>query len=367
MWKQKKMRNKDYIIIYNAQTPKIIKKIVKSQADAEQTLQAIEDNNGKFPSPKIYNETSRQYTENMSDSKKRELSDKVRYYSDKEIADDYEQLVQIGASAKDKSVYVTTGNKVVDRFTFHERLNTVGRNRLSFFEFWDNLDYFGNKENIKKLFEKMKNERKYENEYVRYYNIYRLYYGSVNIFRPILAMEYYEKYKPKTILDFTMGWGGRLVGACALNIHKYIGIDSNKRLEEPYQKLTQFLSSRSSTQIELYFKSALEIDYSKLNYDMVFTSPPYYNIERYNNTVVYKYKDDWDEYFYLPLFYQTYTYLKKGGIYVLNISIEIYERVCRGLLGDAHHIYNMKKQNRHNKKGENKTHLNTEHIYVWQK
>ena len=42
-----------------------------------------------------------------------------------------------------------------------------------------------------------------------------------------MAMEIYTKYQPTTVLDFCAGWGGRLVGACALNIKEYIGIEMN--------------------------------------------------------------------------------------------------------------------------------------------
>ena len=42
----------------------------------------------------------------------------------------------------------------------------------------------------------------------------------------------------------------------------------------------------------MIFKSALEVDYSKLDYDLVFTSPPYYFIQKYMNNAVYKTKKE---------------------------------------------------------------------------
>lgn len=363
------IEDKELYIIYHSdkqpssQTSSIYR-IVKSKERGEEIITMM--TNQTTILPKIHQNTNRQFVENMSDDQKRELTDKIRNYTTPEIDKDYQKLVEIGCDACNKSVYVKVGNKVVDAFTFMERLNTISRNHLSFFEFWENLDYFKNKPNIQKLLEKMERERKFEDEYTRLYNVYRLYYGSVNMFRPLLAMEYYCLYKPHTILDFTMGWGGRLVGACALNIHKYIGIDSNLRLEPLYKPLCRFLKEKSTTQIELYFQNALEMDYSTLSYDMVFTSPPYYNTEKYKHMDVFREKNDWDELFYLPLFYKTYTHLKVGGVYVLNISVEIYERVCVELLGRATHVFPMKKNNRHNKKGS-VDHMDTEYIYVWVK
>ena len=39
----------------------------------------------------------------------------------------------------------------------------------------------------------------------------------------------YKKYDATRVLDFTAGWGARMVAAMALDID-YIGIDSNKSL-----------------------------------------------------------------------------------------------------------------------------------------
>jgi hypothetical protein len=364
MWSQRKIRNSTLYQIFNPRGK--MYQIVESDTRAKELVKEYNVSGTPTPPP-LYDGSKRQFTESIRDSEKRRLAKQIRDYSSQELEKDYQKLCDIGCDASNQSVYVTTGNKVVDQYTFEERLNTISRNRLSFYEFWENIYYFKNKPNIKKLLNELETSRKTESEYVRLYNVYRLYYGAVNIFRPILAMEYYCLYQPKTVLDFTMGWGGRLVGACALNIPKYIGIDANTRLEQHYEGLKTFLAPRTNTQIELYFKDALEIDYSKLQYDMVFTSPPYYNTEKYQHMTVYNNKEHWDELFYRPLLYQTYKYLKKGGVYCLNISVEIYTRVCVGLLGEATTRFPMKKNNRHNKSGARTDHFNTEYIYVWKK
>jgi hypothetical protein len=65
-----------------------------------------------------------------------------------------------------------------------------------------------------------------------------------------------------------MGWGGRMVGAMALNQKKY-GIDNNKNLQKPYKDMVKLLKPHTDTRVKLMFKSALDVDYSKLEYDMV--------------------------------------------------------------------------------------------------
>jgi DNA modification methylase len=91
---------------------------------------------------------------------------------------------------------------------------------------------------------------------------------------------------------------------------------------------------------------------------MVFTSPPYYFIEKYRHSPSYKNsKDEMDQEFYTPLFSQTYLHLLPGGCMALNVNREIYERVCVRLFGPAHQTMNCKKSKRQNDYREM--------IYIW--
>jgi len=299
------------------------------------------------------------YPETYTYREKTKISREIRSYSPETVDEDFKRLVEIGCDASEKSTRILTGNKVVDQFTFTERLNTVSRKGLSFYEFWANRAEFEKKENLKQFIEYQKRDRNGNNMTRLWYNTYRLYYGSVNIFKPLIAMEYYCLFPPKVaVLDFTMGWGGRLVGACALNIPKYIGIDANQNLEKAYKEMRAFLEPRTTTQIDLYFTDALSVDYSTLEYDMVLTSPPYYNIERYAGVDTLSSKEEWDEEFYRPLFWKTFSNLKKGGHYCLNIPLDVYLRVCVGLLGEAKHKIEFRKESR----GVN---VAKEFVYVW--
>ena len=109
----------------------------------------------------------------------------------------------------------------------------------------------------------------------------------------------------------------------------------------------------------MYFEDAASFDYSTIDYDTVFTSPPYYFIEKYANNVHYKTKKEMDEQFYIPVFTNSYTYLKQGGHYIINICKEVYDNVLKPLLGEAHTTFPLKKSKRQNN--------HTEMIYVWKK
>jgi hypothetical protein len=300
----------------------------------------------------------------LAQSEKESLSAKIRQYSREEIELDFAKLVEIGCKAKTQSNKKLTGNRVVDAFTFTERLNTIGSKGISFYDFWQTRQSYSRKPYVKKYLEFAHKQHAQKPEKV-WYNLYRFYFTSINCFRPLVAMEYYCMFSPKCVLDMTAGWGGRLVGACALNVPKYIGIDNNPALKEPYRQMTEFLTPRTKTEIDIRIEDALLVDYSTLEYDMVFTSPPYYDLEIYGNSrkPTYDTKEKWDAEFYRPLFERTYQHLAKGGHYCLNIPTEIFERVCLPLWGKPAKQIPLKKSDRR----ATSSRKYTEYVYVWVK
>ena len=258
-------------------------------------------------------------------------------------------------------------DKFIDYFTFTVRVNTISKKGIKFYDFICNEELLKKPYNVK-LLEYNKNLNPNTNNTALLYKVFQVYYGSINLFKSSISINIYERFKPTSILDFTMGWGGRLVGACILNVPNYIGIDLNVNLKTPYLEMTNVLKTlNTTTNINLIFQDALEIDYSLLDYDLVFTSPPYFNIEIYNGTTK-KTKNDWIELFYKPIILKTYKYLKKGGFYVLNISIEIYEKIVKIILGDAIEIISLKISTRQNQSNKiNNLKKYTEFIYVWKK
>lgn len=247
------------------------------------------------------------------------------------------------------------GNKTVNYFTRVERLDTKGNKNISFYDFIYNKNEFLKKKYVQKLI-------KYHDGNIKkgLDKSFHLYYGSINIFKPLIAMKIYCLFKPTSILDFTAGWGGRLIGASVLNIDKYTGIDLNKDIEPKYKKMIKFLKDKSKTKIKMIFKDALKVDYSKIDYDLVLTSPPYFNIEIYKGTKR-RTEEEWINDFYEPLFTKTFKHLKKNGWYCLNIPDDIYEKVAKPLFGKPNKIIDFPKATR----GHNINY--TEKIYCWNK
>ena len=264
---------------------------------------------------------------------------------------------------------IRLGNDIVDTFTMMERLHTKGHVGIDFYTFWYNRAYYkkvGYVQNMLKYYAKM--GRDVADIRVWKY-IFNLYFSSITIFRPVMAMEVYCRFPCRiAVLDPTMGWGGRLVGACALDLPKYIGIDANRNLDPLYRKMCAFLQPRSKTSVELFFQDALTVDYTQLKYDVVFTSPPYYNIEIYRKKAASPEekqekekisKEEWNETFYKPLFEKTWAAMQSPGYYILNVPQEVYESSCIPILGKSQKKIELKKQKRANGYSE--------YIYVWMK
>ena len=162
------------------------------------------------------------------------ISRHIKQISSTDALTDFLKLKEIGCNAPLISSRSRVGNNTVDFFTFKERLNTKGKYNMSYYEFITNLEEFKKKKFINNMltyYKDVKNKNNTKNEYIVLKEVYNICISAINIFRPLVAMQIYVKYNPVTVLDFTCGWGGRLVGACALNVPNYIGIDINSNLK----------------------------------------------------------------------------------------------------------------------------------------
>jgi 16S rRNA G966 N2-methylase RsmD len=147
-------------------------------------------------------------------------------------------------------------------------------------------------------------------------------------FRPSAAKFIYEYFEAENILDFSSGWGDRLVAALATNsVKSYIGIDPNFELKNRYEKMINFYNIKNKN-IEQYYEPAEDI-LPKINLknspDLIFTSPPYFIIERYSkekNQSWQRYKkiDKWLNGFLFPVIEESWKLLKSGGHMAINIS-----------------------------------------------
>jgi hypothetical protein len=307
---------------------------------------------------------------NLNNDEKQMIANKIKCISETDMKNDYEMLKKMVTEANTNAVAVEfnercrIGNNVVDFFTFRERLETRGKYNINFFDFIENIEEFKKKKFIQTMltyYKTTKNARGLKNEYIVLKEVYNICISAINIFRPLVAVEVYQRFKPTRILDFSAGWGGRAVGAAVCNT-AYFGIDINAALHDAYNNMSAFLNDDSgANSISMLIADAVSFDYSTISpgYDMVFTSPPYYFIEKYSNNKSYASKNEMDQSFYIPVFSNTFKHLLPGGHFILNINKEIYQRVCLALFGPAEQTMNCKKSSRQNDYREM--------IYIWKK
>lgn len=288
------------------------------------------------------------------------IAKRIKNISIDKVEKEILNLIKIGKDAHTMSPRSRIGNNIVDYFTFCERLETKGKYNVSFFEFIEKIEDFKKKKFIQTMltyYKNVKNKNNTKNEYIVLKEVYNICISAINIMRPLNCMEIYTKYNTKRVLNFCAGWGGSTVAAAALNLEVFYGIEINENLKPCYDKMISYLKTKCQTDFNIHICDAVNVDYNKMNYDTVFSSPPYYFLEKYNNNMKYETKKDMDENFYKPLFSKTYNGLQKGGHYIINICKEVYDNVLKGLLGEADEFFPLKKSKRQNDY--------TEMVYVW--
>ena len=142
-------------------------------------------------------------------------------------------------------------------------------------------------------------------------------------FRPSAAKAIYDSFEAKNILDFSAGWGDRLCGFLASDAVSYTGVDPNKEAVSKYcDMIDQFGAEEDVT---IFNDCAEDVDYEDKKFDLVFTSPPYFDLERYTTETNqswkrYKKLNDWLENFLFASIENAWNHLEENGHLILNIS-----------------------------------------------
>lgn len=149
-----------------------------------------------------------------------------------------------------------------------------------------------------------------------------LYYSvkECSAFKPLNMIYIIKLLNIKSVLDPCSGWGDRLIASMATDI-RYVGIDPNHELHPVYDKMISFFGKSKKK----YTMINDTIQHAKLpneKFDMIFTSPPYFKIEQYNNEGLVKDNNEleWFKNFMEPMIIKSINKLKYGGFLVLVIN-----------------------------------------------
>ena len=110
--------------------------------------------------------------------------------------------------------------------------------------------------------------------------------NSITKYKPIVAKAIVSLFNAKRVLDPCIGWGGRMLGSLAAGTDTvYVGCEPDlntfKGLENIMNDLQ--LPSNRVTLLNLPAEAAFEQIGEMGKFDMVLTSPPYYNLEIYTS------------------------------------------------------------------------------------
>lgn len=195
-------------------------------------------------------------------------------YTDRELLDDWMQLIHWVPSSTTISSTQRLGMKLCENFfpSFFDIQNKKGD---SFKSLWT-------EENLQKVLRW--NRKSHSTPYLS--ELKRGIYFNFNLpkstmYRPQMAKMVVSNLDGKRVLDPCAGWGGRMLGSVSAE-SEYIGFEPNTETYLGLLKLIDYLGI--SDKVRIIQDSALNmLNYDLGKFDIVLTSPPYFDLEIYSN------------------------------------------------------------------------------------
>lgn len=159
-------------------------------------------------------------------------------------------------------------------------------------------------------------------------------------FKPSLLVGFAKLFWPEksdlpdgiSILDISSGWGDRLLGAIACSKYygsnpnhlTYFSTDPNPLVHKAYSEMKEFYGV-SDKEFITEISAFQTVKLPEQKFDLVFTSPPYFDLEIYNSDDSTKLLngeslDMWFDKFLLTSLKKAFDALKTGGYMVININ-----------------------------------------------
>mgnify|MGYP003633015959 FL=1 len=126
------------------------------------------------------------------------------------------------------------------------------------------------------------------------------------------------------VYDYSCGYGGRLLGIGSSNFkYKYIGVEPNTETVNYLNYLNDVIDE--ATGVRGTIIQSVSEQYQPDDIDLAFSSPPYFNLEKYSNEetqcmVQFKTEDEWFEGYVAPTMENIKRGLNDDGIFATNIA-----------------------------------------------
>lgn len=205
-------------------------------------------------------------------------------------------------------VPVRDAHSPLERFNDDEKLRRIIRKALTI---WPDR-YAVNESNLRRMLTTFSNT------------------AGVSNFRPTAAKAIFEQYSRDgdSVLDFSAGYGGRLLGCLPLDRH-YLGLDPCRwqvtGLRNTIRKLETLVPIRARASIARACAEDLLPSMESGSVDLVFSSPPYFDRERYSSEpsqsyVRYPTYEEWLRDFLQPVLRECRRVLVPGGHLLINVA-----------------------------------------------
>ena len=326
------------------------------------------------------------------------IDKKIPLLGDKKTINDgivnFIELRQLKTDGQNPDMSIV-GNLALDYYMESERLKTKNEQGKSQYTMWNNLntrkrlyeDTYSLKkgvlahEGVYKPSEKTKEQifGRLIDRHIR--GGLQMSVNAVNQFKPSVAKWCYHRFKATSVMDFSAGWGGRMLGAMSLDI-PYVGVDTNTSIRPQYEKILKAYEPYTKSTTSIYFQKGEDFNFSQFDYDCVLTSPPYIadgvsrsgktkQIEDYEGMPDYD-TDGFYNTFLRPTIFRAYMGMKNGGVFLLNTNQKNYEGLIkRGIISKCSTQIKYPTRARAGEKKRLDTGVSQkaygEYIYVWSK
>ncbi len=153
--------------------------------------------------------------------------------------------------------------------------------------------------------------------------------AAVN-FRPTAALAIYKRFASdgECVLDFSAGYGGRLVGALAAGC-RYVGIEPSSRSVNGMRRMArEFARLGLTTAAPVLLHGCAEDLMPRIeanSFSLIFSSPPYFSKERYTRQRAQSWRryegyDHWKKFFLTRVIAESSRLLTPAGLLVMNLG-----------------------------------------------
>lgn len=282
----------------------------------------------------------------LSDAKEENEKTEVQYFGEKEIEQaiidnwhTYDSAKAFAANMIDEASAMFQFNRLCQGYDDGYNISTLFNAHRLDTETKKNksiLYGFNNDDNYRKQFARYAVEVAKRvppiNEYYKLIGIGTAGYQYVNEFQPYMARDIYKKFvrEGDRVLNPCAGWGGRLLGiaSCMFSDIEYVETDPQTETYNGLVALKRFL--RLGDNYKQYNLPFEELEVQENYFDFVFTSPPYFDTERYSDEETQSYKryssfETWRDAFLKPMIDKIMYCMKRDGKCLLNVGNAIYD------------------------------------------